>query len=260
MDSIRLYHCAFQKLEQIARIRPGTVQAVITDIPYIKAFLPELPALAAMAARVLVDGGTLATYCGQHYLPEVMATFRRHLTWGWAADTTWTGRANIVWPRNVLSKWKPILIYTKGKWRKRPLWEDVFRADRCEKRWHEWEQPLREAVRLVRIFSKPGDLVLDPCGGGFTVAAACLRTGRRFVGCDIVKKCVGEGHKRLAEERADRSLFLGELAYWLEEPSHRKRNIQWLAHETFGIHFLDLPQHLADLSEYHQALYSRMAA
>lgn len=260
MDSIRLYHCPFQQLERIARIKPGTVQAVITDIPYVKPFLPEIPALAAMVSRVLVDGGVFATYSGQYYLPEILREFGKHLTWGWAAATVWKGRANIVWSRSALSKWKPILIFTKGKWRKRKLWEDVFRAERCEKRWHEWEQPLREAERLVRTFTRTGDLVLDPCSGGFTVAAACYRTGRRFIGCDIVKKCVEDGHSRLAEERAARQFFLGELAEWLEDPNYGRRNIQWLAEETIGAHFLDLPHYLAELSEHHQALYSRMTA
>jgi site-specific DNA-methyltransferase (adenine-specific) len=261
MDSIRLHHCAFQQLERIARIAPGTVQAVITDIPYIKEFLPELPALAAMASRVLVDGGIFATYSGQYHLPKVMAAFGEYLTWGWAAATFWQGRANVVRPRNVFNRWKPILVYTKGKWRKRRFWEDVLsRPDGFVKRWHKWEQPLSESERLVRAFTKPGDLVLDPCGGGFTVAIACYRTGRRFIGCDIDGECVQNGHQRLAEQRADRKFFLGELAFWLEEPSFRKRNVHELAQDTFDVHLRDLPQYLADLSEYHQALYSQMAA
>ena len=260
MDSIRLHHCAFQQLERIARIEPGTVQAVITDIPYGKSFLPQIPSLAAMVSRVLVDGGVFATYSGQLYLPEVMGTFGQHLTWGWAAATFWKGRANFVWPRRVRSKWKPILIYTKGKWRKRRLWDDVFKADGLEKRWHKWQQPQFEAERLVRTFTRPGELVVDPCGGGFTVAAASYRIGRRFIGCDIDGESIGKGHKRLAEERAKRRIFLGELAYWLEEPSYRQRNIQELAQDTFGVHFLDLPQYVADLSPHHQLLYSRMAA
>ena len=260
MDSIRLYHCLFQQLERIARIKPGTIQAVITDIPYGKNFLAEIPALAAMASRVLVDGGVFATYSGQYYLPEVLLEFGRHLKWRWAAATVWKGQANMVWPLSLKNKWKPILIYTKGKVRKLPSWDDVFRADGFEKKWHKWEQPLVHAERLVRTFTRSGDLVLDPCGGGFTVAAACYRTGRRFIGCDIDGECVRKGHERLAEERAARPLFLRELAEWLEDPEFRQRDIQQLAQETFGVHFFDLPHYLSDLSDHHQNLYSQMSA
>jgi site-specific DNA-methyltransferase (adenine-specific) len=259
MDSIRLCHCPFQQLERIARIKPGTVQAVITDIPYDKAFLSQIPALAAMASRVLVDGGYFITYSGQACLPEVIMEFARCLKWRWAAATFWKGQANIFWPLRLKNKWKPILVYSKGKGRKLPSWDDVFNADGFEKRWHKWEQPLRHAERLVRTFTRLGEVVVDPCGGGFTVAAACYRTGRRFIGCDIDGECIGKGHERLAEERADRQFFLNELAVWLEEPDNRRRDIQWLAQETFGAHFLDLSMYVSELSKYHQDLYTRMA-
>lgn len=55
-------------------------------------------------------------------------------------------------------------------------------------------------VRFVDTFSQPGDLVVDPCGGGFTTA--CHRLGRRFVGCDIDKVAVLKGQERLALEVA----------------------------------------------------------
>ena len=41
---------------------------------------------------------------------------------------------------------------------------------------------------LVSDYSRPGDLVCDPCSGGGTTLAAALRTGRRAIGCDIDPK------------------------------------------------------------------------
>ena len=177
MDSIRLYHCPFQRLERLAGIRPATVHAILTDIPYIKAFLPEIPALAAMGSRVLAEGGVFLTYSGQYYLDRVMDDLRRHLIYRWAACQVWDGLANRIWPRQVISKWKPILVFSKGTWRKRRMWFDVFHTTKKEKQRHPWGQPLAEAETLVHFFTKPGDLVLDPCGGGFTMAVACYRLG-----------------------------------------------------------------------------------
>ena len=74
--------------------------------------------------------------------------------------------------------------------------------DAKEKDWHEWQQPLEEVEKLVDTFSQPGDLVIDPCGGGFTTAIACHRLGRRFVGCDIDKVAVLKGQERLSLEAA----------------------------------------------------------
>jgi DNA modification methylase len=53
---------------------------------------------------------------------------------------------------------------------------------------HQWQKPLSLMERLVKIYTKPGDLVLDPfCGSGQTLKA-CKNLGRRFIGIDIDKK------------------------------------------------------------------------
>ena len=108
-----------------------------------------------------------------------------------------------VYPRNVVSKWKPILVFSKGNWQERNPWYDRLHCDVKEKKWHPWQQPLPIVENLVRDFSKPGDLVVDPCGGAFTTAVACRTLGRRFVGCDVEKKWVEAGHQRLAEVQGD---------------------------------------------------------
>lgn len=50
---------------------------------------------------------------------------------------------------------------------------------------HQWQKPLSLMERLVNIYTKPGDLILDPfCGSGRTLQAA-LNRGRRAMGIDI---------------------------------------------------------------------------
>jgi site-specific DNA-methyltransferase (adenine-specific) len=77
----------------------------------------------------------------------------------------------------------------------------VIRATGKEKDWHQWQQPLDVVETLVSYFSRPGEVVVDPCGGGFTTAEACLRLGRRCVSCDIDGACVEKGRQRLQEAR-----------------------------------------------------------
>ena len=74
----------------------------------------------------------------------------------------------------------------------------MLRVNNKEKDWNAWQQPIEEAERLVRYFTRPDDLVVDPCGGGFTTAVACRNLGRRCVSCDIDKSCVLQGQARLA--------------------------------------------------------------
>ena len=66
--NIKIYHCPFQRLEEVAGIKPNSVNLVLTDIPYGQEFLPQVGELAAFAARVLVEGGLLVTYTGQFWL------------------------------------------------------------------------------------------------------------------------------------------------------------------------------------------------
>ena len=53
---------------------------------------------------------------------------------------------------------------------------------------------------LVRCFSKPGDLVLDPFLGSGTTAVISANRGRRFVGCEISPKYVEIVKRRLWKE------------------------------------------------------------
>ncbi len=202
-EAIRLYHCRFQELAKVAGILPASAHLVLTDIPYGAAFLAQLDDLAALAKHLLVEGGLLVTYTGNFYLPQVFAAVGKHLTYRWMAASVWDGDASLIHPLDLISQWKPILIYSKGAWLKRGRWPDLLRENSKEKQWHAWQQPLGEVKRLVAYFSRPGDLVVDPCGGGFTTAEACLRLGRRCISCDVDATCVSKGLERLEQARSD---------------------------------------------------------
>ncbi|NQU20332.1 MAG: ParB N-terminal domain-containing protein [Candidatus Nealsonbacteria bacterium] len=197
-DDLRLFHCRFQRLEKVANISPKSVNLVLTDIPYGKEFLPQLDALGAFVNRVLVNGGLFVTFSGQYYLDRCLQAFGKHLTYRWTLAGIWDGDGNVVFPLSLASQWKPILLYSKGKWTKKERWPDLIRMHGKEKKWHDHQQPLDAVEMLVELFARPGELVVDTCGGGFTTAVACRNLGRRFIGCDVDKQCVAKGQKRLA--------------------------------------------------------------
>ncbi len=201
-QDIQLFHCPFQKLEKTAGVKPNTVDSVLTDIPYIGGFLPEIHELAAFAERVLIPGGVFATYSGQYYLDQMMTAFGQKLIYRWMIASVWDGDGSQIHPLNISSQWKPILIFSKGDWKAHGRMPDVSRVTAKEKGSHEWQQPLDEVRNLVSYLSNPGDLVVDPCAGSFTTALACRGLRRRFIGCDVHANCVAEGQRRLAEAAA----------------------------------------------------------
>jgi site-specific DNA-methyltransferase (adenine-specific) len=203
---IRLFHCRFQQLEAVAKIEPGSVNLILTDPPYGKDFLDEIADLGSFAERVLIEGGLLALYYGQSWLNKLQAALGTHLTYRWMISSQWQGDGNPVYigeeiQTRVISQWKPIVVFSKGGWKRDRPFNDLLFAPAKEKSYHPWQQPLTQVEDLICTFSDPGDLVIDPCGGGFTTVVACHHLGRRCISCDSDPASVILGQERLAEEQ-----------------------------------------------------------
>jgi site-specific DNA-methyltransferase (adenine-specific) len=197
-DSIRIYHCRFQELREVAGLRRKSANLILTDIPYGKEFLSELDDLGKFASDVLIDGGLFITFSGQFHLDHYFESFGRHLTYRWTMAATWDKDANQIHQLGISSRWKPILLYSKGTYRRTTgRKSDLLQMIAKEKSLHDWQQPLATIEELVKNFSDPGDLIVDPCAGSFGVAAVAHRLGRRFCGCDSDPSCVATGYERV---------------------------------------------------------------
>jgi DNA modification methylase len=58
-------------------------------------------------------------------------------------------------------------------------------ANNGEKTGHPAQMPEELARRVIQLYTKPGDLVVDPFSGSGTTHVTCVRTGRAFSGCDL---------------------------------------------------------------------------
>lgn len=68
--------------------------------------------------------------------------------------------------------------------------------ERAESR-HMTLKPIALMEHLVRLFTKPGDIVLDPFNGSGTTGIACENSGRLYVGIEIDGGFVTESKDRL---------------------------------------------------------------
>ena len=59
--------------------------------------------------------------------------------------------------------------------------------------------PEELARRVMLLFSFQGDAVLDPFAGVGTTCAAALRTGRRYLGVDIIPEYCATAEARLGD-------------------------------------------------------------
>lgn len=71
----------------------------------------------------------------------------------------------------------------KGVWRIHNI-RDVWH-ERVERGIHTHRKPVKLQAKLIEAVSNPGDIVIDPAAGSFSVMEACLLQGRQFLGCDI---------------------------------------------------------------------------
>jgi hypothetical protein len=166
--------------------------AIITDPPYPKEFLPVFSELAE-AAR---DVPLVAVMCGQTYLPEVLRRLREHLSYRWTiAYLTPGGQSVQQFPVKVNCFWKPVLLFGEAlDWI-----GDVAKSkvNDNDKRFHDWGQSESGMADLVERLTKPGQLICDPFLGGGSTAVVSLALGRRFIGCDIDEECVTKTRMRV---------------------------------------------------------------
>ena len=200
-DSINIVHTDFRNLQ----IDDAQAHLIFTDPQYHKDFLPLWTDLADFAQRKLRPGGLLVAYTGVMYLPEVMAALSSRLTYVWQRILLHDGKSNIIYDRRIGNMYKPLLVFSKGKPVAQNVVQDVIQGLGKEKEHHEWQQNVSEAIQMIGEYTNPGDLVVDPFGGGFTTAAACYRLGRRCLSCDINDEAVQNGLERLAMEREEKN-------------------------------------------------------
>ncbi|HHW41364.1 MAG TPA: site-specific DNA-methyltransferase [Syntrophomonadaceae bacterium] len=84
------------------------------------------------------------------------------------------------------------LTYTQSIWR--------FPPEQAKSVGHPAPFPVELPLRLIRLYTFPGDLVLDPFLGSGTTAVAARKSGRRFVGYETEPEYVRLAFERLRLE------------------------------------------------------------
>ena len=94
-DGIRLYHCRFQELEKEAGLKAASVNAILTDIPYEKAWLNQVADLGEFAARILVPGGLLLMMTGIQNIDDILCELKKR------EELKLQMKLETVWERNT---------------------------------------------------------------------------------------------------------------------------------------------------------------
>jgi DNA modification methylase len=74
-------------------------------------------------------------------------------------------------------------------------------------RTHPNEKPVEMVQDFIRWHTKPGQLVCDPFAGYATTAIACIRSGRKFIGCELDPQWFQLAVERIEAELNSQPLF-----------------------------------------------------
>lgn len=72
---------------------------------------------------------------------------------------------------------------------------------------HPCQIPIKIMINILLVGTNEDDIIFDPFAGSFTTAIACIRTKRRFIGCEIDSFYFNKACERIDEELKQGTLF-----------------------------------------------------
>lgn len=188
-------HCEVLGLD----VPDNSVDLIFTDPPYPKEFLYLYGWLARWASRVLKPGGWLFAYGAGEHLPTYFLSMAvNNLDYFWTFALLHHGGYPRMWHKRLMSGYKPVLVYTKGKPSYNP-WKSTAHSDTMDKRFHEWGQGIGFPLKMIDMLTNNKSIIVDPCCGGGQVPAVCKTLGRKYLAFEINRDTVQIARSRVYE-------------------------------------------------------------
>ncbi|MBN1778047.1 MAG: site-specific DNA-methyltransferase [Clostridiales bacterium] len=138
--------------------------------------------------RVLIDNGHLFLWMDKFHLCSGFSHWFCETALMTVDMITWhKGRMGMGYRTRRICEYLVVLQrppqQAKGVWKAhdiRDVWEERAKAEAGVH-----PKPVGLQSALIEAVSNPGDLILDPAAGSFSVLKACENTGRNFIGCDL---------------------------------------------------------------------------
>lgn len=193
-------------LELIKLIPDESVDLVFTDPPY-GLGKEEIPGdesleifrkIAKESYRVLKKDAFFITFSSTKLLPEMFKDNPFSYFWQFIL---YYPHSRVHSPIG-LAKYTACLVFKKGNPKVLSTYFDVItsKPDPEERAVNHPALKQKHFIRaLLAMFSKEGDLILDPFIGSGSTAIACLQLGRKFIGFEIDKNYYEMAQKRLAK-------------------------------------------------------------
>lgn len=193
----------------MADLEAGTIDHIFTDPPYVKEqYYNAYTTLFKHAERILRPSGYLFTYCPQYRFDEIFLMLQASgLKYYWMCPQLNLHETGMVYQRNAICLYKPILIFQKEPMQKCPLpFTDVIRGNK-QKEFHVWQQDINDVLGLLCRFAIPGETILDPFAGSGTTLLAAKLLGLEYIGFEIDPNTYRIACERMEQQPLDLQYF-----------------------------------------------------
>ena len=161
--------------------------------------------------RVLRDGGTLIMFYDlwkisyiKEYLEQAKFKQIRFIEWLKTNPVPLNGKLNYLTTAREIA----LVAVKKGKGIFNSRYDNgIYRCSICQdkERFHPTQKPVSLIEQLILKHSRIGDIVLDCFFGSGTTVAACLKTHRNFVGCELSEEYYNKAKLRLEKHTSQNS-------------------------------------------------------
>ena len=105
------------------------------------------------------------------------------------------------------------------------IWSDVHRIrHKRDRDAHPCQLPDKLMERIIKLATRPGDVVFDPFCGAGTTAIAAMKLGRKFVVTDVDEHYIEITNRKIADMRAHADMF-GEFVVPRESTKKETRDV-----------------------------------
>ena len=165
----------------------GSRQRQRFDMPQMT--IPQIRKFAVEIARVLQPSGHVVMWMDKFVLCTYGAAPIFPLAW--TVDLVIWDKMRIGMGYRTCRRGEYVLICQKPPQRAKGIWIDRGIPDVWPEKKNSEEHPHSKPhdlqKRILLAVTSPGNLVVDPCAGGYGVLRICKETGRKFMGCDVSK-------------------------------------------------------------------------
>jgi site-specific DNA-methyltransferase (adenine-specific) len=121
----------------------------------------------------------------QEVFDEIFRTSQEQIIWGGNYFQLPPARCFLIWKKLTISE-NFSMAMAEYAWTSFNKNAKIFEiAPQDSARFHPTQKPLPLMAWCLNNYSKENDLIFDVFAGSFTTAIACIRTKRRFIGCEL---------------------------------------------------------------------------